>query len=173
MALPTDLQFLLKQTRPYRGKLWFAVALLMLESAVMLAVRNSDQLANAIGREQIAKGQDRTAADVVKRVPGVTLLGDRFVMVRGLADRYNTVLLNGVTAPSLEPDRKAFSFDLLPSGALDRMMVYKTGAPELPGEFAGGIIELSTMGVPSRNEVKVNYGMGIRSGTTFHEMRGK
>ncbi|MEO5583808.1 MAG: TonB-dependent receptor [Flavobacteriales bacterium] len=141
------------------------------EIAVMQAVRHSDQLANAIGREQIAKGQDRTAADVVKRVPGVTLLGDRFVMVRGLADRYNTVLLNGVTAPSMEPDRKAFSFDLLPSGALDRMMVYKTGAPELPGEFAGGIIELSTMGVPSRNEVKVNYGIGIRSGTTFHEMR--
>ncbi|MGV9013546.1 MAG: TonB-dependent receptor domain-containing protein [Flavobacteriales bacterium] len=141
------------------------------ESAVMLAVRNSDQLANGVGREQIAKGQDRTAADVVKRVPGVTLQGDRFVMVRGLADRYNTVLLNGVTAPSMEPDRKAFSFDLLPSGALDRMMVYKTGAPELPGEFAGGIIELSTMGVPNRNEIKVSYGMGIRSGTTFHDMQ--
>ncbi|MBK9422132.1 MAG: TonB-dependent receptor [Flavobacteriales bacterium] len=141
------------------------------ESAVMLAVRNSDQLANGVGREQIAKGQDRTAADVVKRVPGVTLQGDRFVMVRGLADRYNTVLLNGVTAPSMEPDRKAFSFDLLPSGALDRMMVYKTGAPELPGEFAGGIIELSTMGVPSRNEIKVSYGTGIRSGTTFHDMQ--
>lgn len=141
------------------------------EIAVLQAVRNSDQLANAVGREQIAKGQDRTAADVVKRVPGVTLQGDRFVMVRGLADRYNTVLLNGVTAPSMEPDRKAFSFDLLPSGALDRMMVYKSGAPELPGEFAGGIIDLSTMGVPSRNEVKVTYGTGIRSGTTFQEMR--
>jgi hypothetical protein len=104
-------------------------------------------------------------------VPGITLQGERFVMVRGLADRYNTVLLNGVSAPSMEPDRKAFSFDLLPSGALDRMMVYKTGAPELPGEFAGGVIELTTMGVPRRNEVKVSYGTGIRSGTTFHEMQ--
>ncbi|MCO5275964.1 MAG: TonB-dependent receptor [Flavobacteriales bacterium] len=141
------------------------------EIAVLQAVRNSDQLANAVGREQIAKGQDRTAADVVKRVPGVTLQGDRFVMVRGLADRYNNVLLNGVAAPSMEPDRKAFSFDLLPSGALDRMMVYKSGAPELPGEFAGGIIDLSTMGVPSRNEVKVSYGAGIRSGTTFQELQ--
>ncbi len=139
--------------------------------AVMQAVRNSEQLANAVGREQIAKGQDRTAADVVKRVPGVTLQGDRFVMIRGLADRYNTVLLNGVAAPSMEPDRKAFSFDLLPSGALDRMMIYKSGAPELPGEFAGGVIELSTMGVPSKNETKVGYGTGIRSGTTFHNMQ--
>ncbi len=141
------------------------------EAAVMMAIRNSDQLANGVGREQIAKGQDRTAADVVKRVPGITLQGERFVLVRGLAERYNTVLLNGVAAPSLEPDRKAFSFDLLPSGALDRMMVYKSGAPERPGEFAGGIIDLSTMGVPSRNEVKVTYGMGVRSGTTFHDMQ--
>lgn len=141
------------------------------DAAVMMAVRNSNQLANGVGREQIAKGQDRTAADVVKRVPGITVQNDRFVVVRGLADRYNTVLLNGVTAPSLEPDRKAFSFDLLPSGVLDRMMVYKSGAPELPGEFAGGIIELSTVSVPARNEVKVGYGMGIRSGTTFHEMQ--
>ncbi len=141
------------------------------EVAVMQAVRNSDQVANAIGRQQIAKGQDRTGADVVKRIPGVTIIGDRFVMVRGLADRYNTVQLNGVTAPSLEPDRRAFSFDLLPSGALDRVMVYKTGAPELPGEFAGGVIQVTTTGVPEKNEVKVSYGLGVRSGTTFHDIQ--
>ncbi|MEO8734287.1 MAG: TonB-dependent receptor, partial [Flavobacteriales bacterium] len=141
------------------------------EVAVMQAVRNSDQVANAIGRQQIAKGQDRTAADVVKRIPGVTIIGDRFVMVRGLADRYNTVLLNCVTAPSLEADRRAFSFDLLPSGALDRVMVYKTGAPELPGDFAGGVIQVTTTGVPEKNEVKISYGAGIRNGTTFHDIQ--
>lgn len=141
------------------------------EAAVIMAVRNSEQLANGLGRQQIAKGQDRSAADAVRRIPGVTVTDGRFVVVRGLADRYNTVLLNGVAAPSMEPDRKAFSFDLLPSGVLDRMMVFKSGAPELPGEFAGGIIELSTLSVPSRNEVKVGYGMGIRSGTTFQEMQ--
>ena len=141
------------------------------EVAVMQAVRNSEQLANGVGQQQIAKGQDRTAADVVKRIPGVTIVGDRFVMVRGLADRYNTVLLNGVTAPSLEPDRRSFSFDLLPSGTLDRMMVYKSGAPELPGEFAGGVVALTTLGVPAKNEVNVRYGLGIRSGTTFQDIR--
>lgn len=141
------------------------------EVAVMQAVRNSEQVANAIGRQQIAKGQDRTAADVVKRIPGVTIFGDRFVMVRGLADRYNTVLLNGVTAPSLEPDRRAFSFDLLPSGALDRVMVYKTGTPELPGDFAGGVIQVTTTGVPEKNEIKVSYGLGVRGGTTFHDIQ--
>lgn len=141
------------------------------EAAVMMAVRNSEQLVNGLGRQQIAKGQDRSAADAVRRIPGVTVTDGRFVMVRGLADRYNTVLLNGVSAPSMEPDRRAFSFDLLPAGALDRMMVYKSGAPELPGDFAGGTIGLSTLGVPEKNEVKVSLGTGIRSGTTFGDIR--
>jgi TonB-dependent receptor len=141
------------------------------EAAVMMAVRNSDQVANGLGRQQIAKGQDRSAAEAVRRIPGVTVTDGRFVMVRGLADRYNTVLLNGVAAPSMEPDRRAFSFDLLPAGALDRMMVYKSGAPELPGDFAGGVIELATLGVPQKNEVKVGYGAGIRCGTTFGDIQ--
>ncbi|HMN04753.1 MAG TPA: TonB-dependent receptor [Flavobacteriales bacterium] len=141
------------------------------EAAVMMAVRNSDQVANGLGRQQIAKGQDRSAADAVRRIPGVTVNAGRFVVVRGLADRYNTVLLNGVAAPSMEADRRAFSFDLLPAGALDRMMVYKSGAPELPGDFAGGVIELTTMGVPEKNEMKVGYGIGFLQGTTFHDIR--
>lgn len=141
------------------------------EAAVMMAVRSSDQVVNGLGRQQIAKGQDRSAADAVRRMPGITVTDGRFVMVRGLADRYNAVLLNGVAAPSMEPDRRAFSFDLLPTGALDRMMVYKSGAPELPGDFAGGVIELTTLGVPEKNEVKVGYGIGIRAGTTFQEIR--
>ena len=141
------------------------------EAAVVMAVRTSGQVANGIGRQQIAKGQDRSAADVVKRMPGITITDGRFVMVRGLGDRYNSVLLNGVAAPSLEPDKRAFSFDLLPSGAQDRMMVYKSGAPHLPGEFAGGVIELATMGVPQENEVKVGVGLGVRAGTTFQDFR--
>ncbi|MBP8822452.1 MAG: TonB-dependent receptor [Flavobacteriales bacterium] len=141
------------------------------EAAVLMAVRNSGQVANGVGREQIAKGQDRHAADVVKRIPGITITDGRFVLVRGLSDRYSSVLLNGVAAPSLEPDKRAFSFDLLPSGALDRLLIQKSGAPGLPGDFAGGVIELTTMGVPRENELKVSYGLGIRAGTTFQDLR--
>ncbi|MFT3884870.1 MAG: TonB-dependent receptor [Flavobacteriales bacterium] len=137
------------------------------EAAVLMETKKSDQVVNGLGRQQIAKGQDRTAGDVVKRIPGVTVVNDRFVMIRGLADRYNTVMLNDVIAPSLEPDKRAFSFDLLPSGALDRILIYKTGAPELPGEFAGGVIKIATVGVPAENETKITYGAGYRVGTTF------
>jgi len=139
------------------------------ESAVVMEARKSEQVVNGVGREQIAKGQDRTAGDVVKRIPGVTMVGDRFIMIRGLSDRYNTVMLNDVMAPSLEPDKRAFSFDVLPSGALDRVMIYKSGAAELPGEFAGGVIKLYTMNVPDSNSVRVDYSASFRNGATFSE----
>ena len=138
------------------------------ETAVVLETRNSEQVVNGVGREQISKGQDRTAGDVVKRIPGVTMVGDRFIMIRGLADRYNTVMLNDVLAPSLEPDKRAFSFDILPSGALDRVMIHKTGAAELPGEFAGGVIKLYTVNVPSENQTRIDYSGSFRVGTTFN-----
>ncbi len=138
------------------------------EGSVVMETRQSEQVVNGMSREQISKGQDRTAGDVVKRIPGVTMVGDRFVMIRGLADRYNTVMLNDVIAPSLEPDKRAFSFDILPSGALDRVMVYKTGAPELPGEFAGGVIKLYTVNVPSENQTRIDYSTSFRPGTTFN-----
>lgn len=139
------------------------------EGAVVMETRKSEQVVNGVSREQIAKGQDRTAGDVVKRIPGVTMVGDRFVMIRGLADRYNTVMLNDVLAPSLEPDKRAFSFDVLPSGALDRVMIHKTGAAELPGEFAGGVIKLYTVNVPDENRTSVQYSASFRPGTTFSE----
>ncbi|MBL0127214.1 MAG: carboxypeptidase-like regulatory domain-containing protein [Flavobacteriales bacterium] len=138
------------------------------ESAVVMETRKSDQVVNGVSREQIAKSQDRTAGDVVKRIPGVTMVSDRFVMIRGLADRYNTVMLNDVIAPSLEPDKRAFSFDILPSGALDRVMIYKSGAPELPGEFAGGVIKLYTVNVPERNRTEITYSSSYRPGSTFN-----
>lgn len=137
------------------------------EAAVLMETRQSEQVVNGVGREQIGKSQDRTAGDVVKRIPGVTMVGDRFVMIRGLADRYNTVMLNDVIAPSLEPDRRAFSFDILPSGVLDRVMVHKTGAAELPGEFAGGVIKVYTMNVPDKDQVRLDYSTSYRNGTTF------
>ncbi len=140
------------------------------EAAVLMETRKSEQVVNGIGRQQIAKSQDRTAGDVVKRIPGVTIIGDRFIMVRGLADRYNTVLLNDVAAPSLEADKRAFSFDLIPSGAVDRILVYKSGAPELPGDFAGGVIRISTASVPEKNETRFTLSTSYRVGTTFQNI---
>src|SRR5690606_9935141 len=96
---------------------------------------------------------------------------DRFIAVRGITDRYNTVWLNDATAPSSEVDKKSFSFDVIPSGLIDRMLVFKTPSPELPGDFAGGMVKLYTTSIPDKNQITVSVQGSYRensTGTTFY-----
>ena len=137
------------------------------ESAVLMEMKKLNSIASAVSAQQISKSQDRDAAEVARRIPGVTVIENRFVMVRGLTERYNAVLLNNVIAPSVEADAKAFSFDLVPSNMIDRFIIYKSPSPDLPGEFAGGVIKIHTRNIPDNNQLAVTYTSGIRTGTTF------
>lgn len=136
------------------------------EVAVINEIRKSSAVVTGISAAQIGKTMDRNAADVVKRIPGVTIQDDRFINVRGLADRYNTVWLNDAGAPSAEVDKKSFSFDLIPSGLIDRILVFKTPSPELPGDFAGGMVKIYTTSLPTKNAYTVGISTSYRSGST-------
>jgi outer membrane receptor protein involved in Fe transport len=135
--------------------------------SVITELKKADLVAVGISSQQIRLSQDRDAAQVIRRVPGITIIGNRFVNVRGLSERYSTVLLNGIIAPSSEVDSKAFSFDLIPSNMLDRMLVYKSGSPELPGEFAGADISIYTKSVVPENYTSLSVSGSFRSGTTW------
>jgi len=89
------------------------------EMAVLNTVRKSLPVVNGISAQQISKTQDSDAAEVLRRIPGITIVDDRFIVVRGLAQRYNNVWLNNATTPSSETDSRAFSFDVLPSSLID------------------------------------------------------
>jgi TonB-dependent receptor len=134
--------------------------------AVITEIKKSDLVAVGISSQQITMSQDRDAAQIMKRIPGVTIVNNKFVNVRGLSERYSTVMLNGIIAPSSEVDSKAFSFDLIPSNMIDRMLVYKSGSPELPGEFAGADISIYTKNVVEENSLSVSVSGSFRSGTT-------
>ncbi|MEI8280385.1 MAG: carboxypeptidase-like regulatory domain-containing protein, partial [Bacteroidota bacterium] len=136
------------------------------ENAVMMEIRKSNTVVSGISAAQIGKTMDRNAADVVKRIPGVTIQDDRFINIRGLNDRYNTVLLNDAGAPSSEVDKKSFSFDLIPSGLIDRIMIYKTPSPELPGDFAGGTVKIYTTSLPEKNQISVGIQTSSREYST-------
>jgi outer membrane receptor protein involved in Fe transport len=137
--------------------------------AVIEEVKESKEVVTAVSAEQITKSQDRSAVDVMARIPGATVVNDRFIMVRGLAQRYNNVLLNGVLAPSTEPDSRAFSLDVIPSRLIDRLMVYKSGAANLPGDYAGASVRLYTRSVVSENFFNLGFTGGLRNGTTFQD----
>ncbi|MDD2799632.1 MAG: carboxypeptidase-like regulatory domain-containing protein [Bacteroidales bacterium] len=138
--------------------------------SVMMDVKTSIPVVSGISAQQIAKTQDNDAAEVLKRIPGVTIVDDRFIVVRGLAQRYNSVWLNNATTPSSETDSKAFSFDVLPSSLIDNLMIYKSPSPELPADFTGGFVKILTKNVPEENNTYLQYAIGGNSSSTFADM---
>jgi outer membrane receptor for ferrienterochelin and colicin len=141
------------------------------EAAVLMEVKNSKLVMNAISSEQIEKSQDSDASEVVRRVPGVTIIGNSYIMIRGLSERYNTVLLHDVFAPSMEADVKSFAFDILPSNLIDRMLIYKSPAAELPGEFAGGVVKVYTKSIPDERSTSVSLGTTYREGSSLRNFK--
>jgi len=139
------------------------------ELSMIKSVRAAVQVVSGVSSQQIGKTLDRDASEVVKRVPGVTIQDNRFIVVRGLNQRYNNVWLNNAATPSSETDVKAFSFDAIPSNMIDNLMIYKTGSPELPGEATGGFIKISTKNIPDENFLNVEYGLGYNEQTTFKD----
>ena len=137
--------------------------------SIISAIKSGLIVASGISNQQIMRSQDRDASEVVKRVPGITIVDDRFVIVRGLGQRYNSVWLNNSAAPSSESDSRAFSFDIVPSSMLENMMVFKTPAPELPGDFSGGFVKLATKDVPESNLYSFSIGSSFTPGTTFND----
>jgi len=137
------------------------------ETAVVMEVKKANSIVSGISAAQIQKSQDRNAADVVKRIPGVTIQEGRFINIRGLSERYNDVMLNDAGAPSSEADKRAFSFDVIPSGMIERILIYKTPSAELPGDFAGGTVKIYTQAMPEKNSVQASYTTSFREGTTF------
>ncbi|MCS6821419.1 MAG: TonB-dependent receptor [Microscillaceae bacterium] len=137
------------------------------EISVISEIKMAENVAVGISAEQINRSQDRDASQAIRRVPGVSLIDNRFVIVRGLSQRYNTVLLNDIITPSSEVDTRAFSFDIVPSNIIDRMLVYKSGASEIPGDFAGGVVKIYTRTAPEQNFTNFGIGTGYRVGTTF------
>lgn len=137
--------------------------------AIVSEIRKSLQVVSGISADQIRLSQDGNAAQVMKRVAGVSIVDNKFVRVRGVDDRYNVVMINGSLAPTTQVDKRTFSFDLIPSDNLDRMMIYKSASPEVPGDFAGGMIKVFTKNAPDENFVNLNMGVGFRQNTTLRQ----
>ncbi|MEO8772357.1 MAG: TonB-dependent receptor [Ferruginibacter sp.] len=134
-------------------------------AALIAYQKNTAVVAQVISAETIKRSPDKNTGEVLKRVPGTSVQEGKYLIVRGLADRYNQAMLNGVLMSSTEPDRKTFSFDIIPSAMIDNIIINKAFIPELPGEWAGGLIQVNTKDVPSRNFLNVQVGTGFNTNT--------
>ena len=134
--------------------------------AMINVTRMSPLVSIAISGQQILRTQDRDASEVIRRLPGTTIIDDRFIVVRGLSQRYNSVWLNNTATPSSEADAKAFSFDVIPASMIENMVIIKSPAPELPADFSGGFVKITTVNLPEKNSFFASYGTAFAEGTT-------
>ncbi|MCS3799306.1 TonB-dependent receptor domain-containing protein [Niastella sp. OAS944] len=134
--------------------------------SLLMAQKNSAGMTNGISAEQIRATADNNTGQVLKRVSGITVQGDKFVTIRGVSDRYNNVLINGASLPSTEPNRRNFSFDIVPSALVDNVVVNKTATPDLPGEFTGGMVQINTTDVPFKDFLNIGIGTGFNTAST-------
>jgi outer membrane receptor protein involved in Fe transport len=141
------------------------------ENAIVQIVKTVPQVTSGISSAQISRSPDRVASEVMRRVPGVTIIDDRFIVVRGLAQRYNNAWINGMAAPSVETDSRAFPFDLVPSSQIDNLIVYKSPSPEIPGDFSGGFVKITSKSVPDANRFEASYATGFNTKTQFDDFR--
>lgn len=128
--------------------------------------KNSISVMDGISIDLIRKTPDVNVAQSLRRINGVTVLNEKFVVVRGMADRYNNFFLNGSQLPSTESDKKNFSFDLIPNNLIDNIIVSKTASPDMPADFVGGMVQINTKEIPDKNTFFISAGTGYNTNST-------
>jgi TonB-dependent receptor len=138
-------------------------------NALYAQQKNSVRVSDGISSESIRRSPDKNTGEVLKRVSGTTIQDNKFVIVRGLSDRYNSASLDNGVLPSTEPNRKAFSFDIVPASLIDNIVINKTATPDLAGDFAGGSVQIVTKDIPEDNFTSFGVGYGYNSQSTFKD----
>ena len=116
-----------------------------------------------LGADTIARLGDSTVGDALRRVPGLSLVQDKFVYIRGLGERYSQTTLNGASIPSPDLTRNVIPLDIFPTSVVESLRVQKSWSPDLSANFGGGAVDIRTKGIPDAFTVKIDFDVGINS----------
>lgn len=136
---------------------------------VVQAMKITNAVVSGVSGKTISNNQDRDAGEVIRRIPGISIINDKFIIARGLSQRYNDVWINNASTPSSEADTRSFSFDIIPAGQIENIMIVKSPSPELPADFSGGFVKISTKDTPEENPFSISYSSGINTSAHFHD----
>ncbi|NNC82511.1 MAG: TonB-dependent receptor [Flavobacteriales bacterium] len=139
------------------------------ETAIMVMKQKSVAMMDGISSEKMALIGDGNAAEAAKRVTGISIEGGKYVYVRGLGDRYSKTTLNGMEIPGLDPDRNSLQLDIFPSNLINNITVNKNFTAEMPGDFAGGLMNIETKDFPDRKTLNATAGIGYNPQMHFNE----
>jgi TonB dependent receptor/Carboxypeptidase regulatory-like domain/TonB-dependent Receptor Plug Domain len=146
-------------------------------NALLLQQKKAAEITNGISAEEISRTPDKNIGESLKRISGVSTNDNKYVVVRGIGERYNTAMLDGITLPSTEAQSRNFSFDLIPSNLVDNVVVSKTVTPDMNASFGGGLIQINTKDIPVSNFTSISVGTSYNDQTTgrdfYSRARGK
>ena len=133
--------------------------------AESLAIERMDQsvAVDILGFDQISRVGDSNVAAALRRIPGITLVDDKFVYVRGLGERYSSTLLNGAAVPSPDLTRSVIPLDIFPTAIVSSLSVQKVYSANMPGHFAGGAVDIRTTSIP--DDIVASFEIGTSSNT--------
>lgn len=129
-------------------------------------VKSTSQVVSVLSSADIARTGEGDIAGALGRVSGLSVVGNGFVYVRGLGDRYSLALLNGSPLPSPEPLKRVVPLDIFPTNVIASALVQKSYSANFPGEFGGGVINLTTKSVPKEGFFDVSTSIGYDTVTT-------
>ncbi len=141
------------------------------EASMLAARKKAPSVGDAISAEQVRKSADRDAAEVLKRVTGVSVSDGKYVFVRGLGERYSSTEVDGVRIASPEENKRVVPLDLVPSTLLENIVVQKTYTADRPGEFGGGDVQVRTKDFPGRRTWSFEVQQGFAENVTFENRR--
>ena len=141
-----------------------ASAILNNEAGLLRERSRAIAVSDAISAQAISRSGSGDAAAAMTKVTGASVVGGRYVYIRGLGDRYASTTLNGSALPSADPDRKAFQLDLFPAALLENIVTLKTFTPDKPGDFSGGLINVATKAFPE------SFTLQVSSTLTYDEL---
>lgn len=140
------------------------------EASLLALQQAAPNVSDGISAEAMSRTPDADAADAVTRVTGISVVDNKYVVVRGLPERYNNTLLNGAELSSPDPNRRVVPLDIFPASLLESIVATKTATPDRPGDFSGGSIEIRTREFPEEFVAQASVSQGYNSLTTFERL---
>ena len=123
---------------------------------------------NMGAKEMSIKGISNMA-DGVKKLTGISMVGNGQLFVRGLGDRYSLTTLNGLVVASPNPDNKLIPLELFPASAVKNITVSKVYQASTFGDYAGAHIDIGTKENTGADFFNVSFSFGGKSNAFFSD----
>ena len=118
------------------------------QTKAYLEQRLAENIKNVVSSEQIVKFPDLNAAEVMQRIPGITLQRDqgegRYVQLRGTPPELTNFNINGEQIPSPEGGVRYVGLDVISADQIEFIEVTKVLTPDMDADGIAGNVNIIT-----------------------------